>query len=195
MPARKQATLGAGDRVCLRRPRLADRAEFLAAVRASRALHGSWVQAPGSPARYAEYIRRYAGPRSRRAGAATHVGVLVRRLADDALVGVFNLSEIVRGAFHSAYLGYYAFTPHAGRGYMAEAFALVLDLAFRTLRLHRIEVNVQPGNVRSLTLVRGAGFVREGFSRRYVKIGGSWRDHERWALTLEDWRERSPRGR
>jgi [ribosomal protein S5]-alanine N-acetyltransferase len=118
------------------------------------------------------------------------VGLLVCRIEDGALVGVFNLSEIVRGAFCSAYLGYYALEPYAGRGYMAEAFELVLRVAFLTLRLHRIEVNVQPRNRQSISLVRGAGFTREGFSRRYVKIAGRWRDHERWALLAEDWRAR-----
>ena len=186
MPASRDATLGAGERVYLRRPRVADCAKFLAAVRMSRALHAGWVRPPGSAADYASYVRRYAGPESRRAS-ATHVGLMVCRIDDDALVGIFNLSEIVRGAFCSAYLGYYAFEPYAGRGYMAEAFTLVLRVAFRVLRLHRIEVNVQPGNRRSISLVRGAGFAREGFSRRYVKIGGRWRDHERWALLAEDW--------
>jgi ribosomal-protein-alanine N-acetyltransferase len=190
MPATRNAILGAGERVYLRRPRAADRAAFLAAVRASRALHASWVRTPASAARYATYIRRYAGPKSRHSTSATHVGLLVCRIEDGALVGVFNLSEIVRGAFRSAYLGYYALEPYAGRGYMAEAFVLVLRVAFLTLRLHRIEVNVQPRNRQSISLVRGAGFAREGFSRRYVKIAGRWRDHERWALLAEDWRAR-----
>jgi ribosomal-protein-alanine N-acetyltransferase len=176
--------------VYLRRPRPADRADFLAAVKASRALHASWVRTPTSAARYATYLRRYAGPNSPRSASATHVGLLVCRIEDDALVGVFNLSEIVRGVFCSAYLGYYALEPYTGRGYMAEAIRLVLRVAFLTLRLHRIEVNVQPGNRRSISLVRGVGFTREGFSRRYVKIAGRWRDHERWALLVEDWRGR-----
>ena len=116
------------------------------------------------------------------------MGVVVCRREDNAPVGVFNFSEIVRGAFQSAYLGYYGFAEHAGQGYMSEGLALVLRIGFGTLRLHRIEVNVQPANTRSISLVRRGGFTREGYSRHYVKIAGRWRDHERWALLAEDWR-------
>jgi ribosomal-protein-alanine N-acetyltransferase len=190
MPAAGKAIFAAGDRVYLRRPRLADSKAFIASVRASRALHADWIQAPRSATRFASYVRRFAGAKSRRLASATHVGLLVCRTEDNAPVGVFNLSEIVRGAFWSAYLGYYALAPHSGRGYMAEGLALTLRVAFRTLRLHRIEANVQPGNARSIALVRAAGFAREGFSRRYVRIAGRWRDHERWAILAEDWRQK-----
>jgi ribosomal-protein-alanine N-acetyltransferase len=120
--------------------------------------------------------------------------MLVCRREDDAPVGVFNFSEIARGAFQSAYLGYYGFAEHAGQGYMGEGLALALRVGFGALRLHRIEVNVQPTNTPSISLVRHGGFTREGYSRRYVKIAGRWRDHERWALLVEDWRVRT-RGR
>jgi ribosomal-protein-alanine N-acetyltransferase len=75
-----------------------------------------------------------------------------------------------------------------GRGYMREGLALVLDEAFGPLALHRLEVNVQPANARSIALVEALGFTREGFSRRYVKIAGRWRDHARYAMLAEDWR-------
>jgi ribosomal-protein-alanine N-acetyltransferase len=71
---------------------------------------------------------------------------------------------------------------------MREAIELVLRVAFSELRLHRLEANIQPGNHVSIALARGAGFKREGFSPRYLKISGRWRDHERWALLAEDWR-------
>ncbi len=189
-PRPAQIALSGGSRVYLCLPRLRDEGVFLAAVRASRRLHGAWVRAPRTPASYNEYVARFGLRAQRNPLAATHAGVFVRHVDDDAIVGVFNFSEIVRGSFHSAYLGYYAFAPHAGRGLMADGMALALLFAFRTLKLHRVEVNVQPRNVRSHTLVLGAGFVREGFSRRYLRIGGSWRDHVRYALLVEDWRAR-----
>jgi ribosomal-protein-alanine N-acetyltransferase len=187
MPTRpKRATL-AGNRVYLRPPRRVDQQSFLANARASRALHERWVKAPESPGAYAAYLARY-----RPANASpAHAGFLVLRSADNALAGVFNFSEIVRGVFRSAYVGYYGFAPLAGGGYMTEGFALALDIAFRQMRLHRVEANVQPANARSLALLKRVGFTREGYSRRYVKIAGRWRDHVRFAMLAEDWtRER-----
>ena len=105
------------------------------------------------------------------------------------MLGVFDLSQIFHGNLQSAYLGYYAFAPHAGQGYMRDGLQLILQYAFKTLKLHRVESNIQPANARSIALVRGAGFSREGYSRRYLKIGGRWRDHERWAMLAEDWRD------
>jgi [ribosomal protein S5]-alanine N-acetyltransferase len=113
--------------------------------------------------------------------------LLVCRRVDGAIVGVINVSEIVRSAFQSAYLGYYAFHPHAGQGYMTEGLGLVLRHAFRGLGLHRLEANIQPGNTASRALARGLGFRMEGFSPRYLKVGGRWRDHERWAIVRETW--------
>jgi ribosomal-protein-alanine N-acetyltransferase len=144
------------------------------------------VQPPGTPAAFSAYVKRYRSTDE----AARNVGFLVVRNDDDALAGVINFSEIVRGVFQSAYVGYYAFVPLAARGYMAEGFAIGLDFAFSELRLHRVEANVQPANDRSIALVERLGFTREGYSRRYVKIGGQWRDHLRYAILAEDWARR-----
>lgn len=197
MPTRPPAATITGPRVYLRPPRRADATAFLAATRASRALHGRWTRPPETAARYMAYVERFAP----RGGVQTHAGFLVFGRGDDALVGVFNFSEIVLGAFRSTYLGYFGFAPHAGRGLMTEGMALALDVAFRRLGLHRVEVNIQPTNARSLALAQRIGFTREGYSRRYVKIAGRWRDHVRFAMLAEDWRTlrgahlgRQPRG-
>jgi ribosomal-protein-alanine N-acetyltransferase len=162
-------------RVRLSRPSARDAAEFLAAVRRSRRLHGSWVSAPATPAAYRKYLRRARRP--------TLAAYFIRLRDSGELAGIVNVSEIVRGSFHSAYLGYYAFVPHHGQGLMAEGLRLVIRDAFGRLGLHRLEAAIQPSNRASRALVRGLGFRREGYSPRYLKIAGRWRDHERWAIT------------
>jgi [ribosomal protein S5]-alanine N-acetyltransferase len=76
--------------------------------------------------------------------------------------------------------------PFMGKGYMSEGLRLVLRHAFSELGLHRLEANIQPANQASIRLVRRLGFRREGFSPRYLKVFGRWRDHVRWAVTVED---------
>ena len=169
-------------RVYLRPPELADREEFTALMHASRSFHRPWASAPADDERFLAYIVDSAR--------ADFDASLVCRLDDGAIVGFFNLSQIARRSMQSAYLGYAAGVTYAGRGYMREGIGLVLRRAFQTLKLHRVEANIQPGNAPSIALAQGAGFHREGFSPRYLKIGGRWRDHERWALLAEDWRAR-----
>ena len=112
---------------------------------------------------------------------------VICRVADGAIVGTVNLSQIFRKRFQNAYLGYQLFAGHTGHGYMTEAIALALRYAFTDLGLHRLEANVQPVNKPSISVLERNGFAKEGFSRRYLKIGGRWRDHERWPRLKEDW--------
>jgi ribosomal-protein-alanine N-acetyltransferase len=151
--------------------------DFLAAVVRSRRLHGAWVTAPSSSAEYRLYLKERNGPRQVKYFVCDELG---------QICGVINLSEIVRGSFQSAYLGYYALAPHAGKGYMSAGLELVVRRAFDELDLHRLEANIQPKNKRSIELVKRAGFRLEGVSARYLRIAGRWRDHERWAITIED---------
>jgi ribosomal-protein-alanine N-acetyltransferase len=169
-------------RVLLRPPTDRDRDEFLAAMRSSRRLHRPWLSPPTTDAAYDRWLARVGDER--------HAPHLACRREDGAIVGYFSVSQIIRGPLQSAFLGYGAVAAHAGHGYMGEGLALVLQHAFTQLRLHRLEANIQPANAPSIALVRRGGFVREGLSERYLKIGGRWRDHERWAIRAEQWRGR-----
>ena len=175
---RRPGALETGRHVLLRAPEARDAPTLGELARKSRRLHRPWVYPPTTAPAVARWLRA-TGP--------TRVRLLVCRRTDGAIVGVINVSEIVRAALQSAYLGYYAFQAHAGQGYMAEGLALVLRHAFRRLGLHRLEANIQPGNLASRKLVRRLGFRKEGFSPRYLKVGGRWRDHERWAILRETW--------
>lgn len=182
---RLQARAGADEvsparRVFLRPPTRADQDEFISLMRASRAFHSPWATAPTDEDRFSAYLAD--------ARRVDFEAMLLCRTQDEAIMGFFNLSQIVRRGFQSAYLGYAVGKPFAGQGYMREGLELVLRHAFVAMRLHRVEANIQPNNTSSLALARGAGFRREGFSPRYLKIGGRWRDHERWAILAEEWR-------
>lgn len=167
-------------RVRLVRPSPRHEAAFLAAVLRSRRLHGAFVEPPSTSEEYARYLRRQRRP--------NQVSFLVVDAETDELAGVVNLNEIVRDSRDSASLGYYAFEPHAGKGLMREALGRVVAVAFTDLKLHRLEASIQPSNVRSIRLVESLGFQLEGTVRRFLKIRGRWRDHERWSLLAEEWR-------
>lgn len=118
----------------------------------------------------------------KRMSSPEHQSFLVCTRAGDEIAGVINISNIVMGVLRSGYLGYYAFAGFERRGLMREGIQAVVRVAFSKLKLHRLEANIQPANTASIALVRSCGFAREGYSPRYLKIGGRWRDHERWAI-------------
>lgn len=169
-------------RVLLRAPTLEDAGPFVRLARLSRERDRWLATPPRTPRQFATYVAR--------AGRSDFDARLVCLKATGELVGMVNASQIYRGGFRSAYLGYWVGAPFEGQGLMREAVTLMLKRMFGVLRLHRIEANIQPGNRRSLALAKGLGFRREGYSPRYLRFDGEWRDHVRFALTVEEWRTR-----
>jgi [ribosomal protein S5]-alanine N-acetyltransferase len=168
-----------GPAVALRAPRPEDREAFLAAMQASAEHHRPWVTPPVTTPEFDAWLTR--------SGRADFDANLAVRPEDDAIVGYFNISQIIRGPLQSAFLGYGGVAEWSGAGYMTAALRLVVERAFTDLALHRLEANIQPANAASIALVERAGFSHEGFSERYLKIGGRWRDHERFAIRAEQW--------
>ncbi|HVW16819.1 MAG TPA: GNAT family protein [Solirubrobacteraceae bacterium] len=159
----------------------ADEADYLAMTRASRDYHRPWTHPAVDRAGFAALLAR--------AARADVEALVVRAAGDDAIVGVFVLSQIADRDVRSAFLGYYGSALHARRGYMTAGMSLTLEHAFETVGIERVEANIQPRNARSLALARRCGFRREGLTPRYLKIAGQWRDHERWTLRADEWRE------
>ena len=164
-------------RVGVRALTLEDRRDYLARTRASVALHGPWVSRPCTAAAFAEYLERSSR-------GEFNAYLLVRR-KDGALVGEASLSRIVEGSGPSAWIAFNAFVPHDGQGLMTDGLRAVLDHAFGALGLHRVEVEVQPANQRSLALLARLGFQFERHLPRHRRIGGRWYDYERWAIAAD----------
>jgi ribosomal-protein-alanine N-acetyltransferase len=152
----------------------ADAEELIAANIANEAYHSPWVRPFTDLAGFDNWFNRcLTGP---------NIGLVARESVSNRVVGVINLNEIVAGAFNSAYLGYYGMSAFGRQGLMTAALREAIRFAFEDMGLHRLEANIQPGNIASLALVRRLGFRKEGFSPKYLRIDGVWRDHERWAL-------------
>jgi ribosomal-protein-alanine N-acetyltransferase len=162
-------------RVELRPLTRSDQDEFCTLVQASAELHRPWMQLPATAEDFRAWMRRFDD--------GANLGFLVRVRETGAAAGMVNINSIIRGRFQGASIGYAAFAPSAGQGYMTDGLTLTLDHAFTDLRLHRLEANIQPGNKASLALAQRLGFHYEGVSPAYLYIDGSWRDHERWAVT------------
>ena len=101
------------------------------------------------------------------------------------LLGIGKIRDIFMGIFKCGYLIYYAFDGYRGQGYMKEAIQLTITKAFQKIKLHRLEANIQPNNMSSKGLAKSVGLLYEGYSPKFLKINGEWRDHERWAIINE----------
>ena len=159
-------------RVYIRRVTKQDEKPFTALMRCSQELHEPWISPPTNSVLFNYYLRRITHD--------DHEGFVICRTEDDNIVGAININHIVRGSFQSASLGYYVGAEFQGAGYMREGLEQLVDYAFNTMGLHRLEANIQPGNIRSQKLVQRCGFRREGFSTAFLYINGAWRDHQRW---------------
>lgn len=163
--------------ISIRPPSASDEALFLAAARRSQASHRPWTRAPATPVEFRAYMERMQQPEN-----CAH---MVCYGDTESIAGVINVTNIVMGSFRSGYLGYYVFAGHERQGFMRAGLLATVRHAFKVLKLHRLEANIQPANTASIALVASCGFLKEGYSPRYLKIAGRWRDHERWAITAK----------
>ncbi len=103
----------------------------------------------------------------------------------EQIIGDIRFSNVVRGAFLNAYLGYLQDEQHCGKGYMFEALNKAIWYMFAVEELHRVEANIMPHNTPSIKLVKRLGFMEVGRSPRYLQINGVWEDHLHFALLNE----------
>jgi ribosomal-protein-alanine N-acetyltransferase len=180
VPAKPPTLQARGGRVLLRAVAPADATELVALHRASRRLFGTWTPPTLTVVQFRRNYKQWTRPGSLR--------FMICLEEDGRIVGDIALSQIFLGRLKSAYMGYSIGAPHAGQGYMQEAMQLALRYAFRTLKLNRVEANIQPGNRAFIALAQRMGFSLEGYSRRYLRLANAWRDHQRWALLAQDWK-------
>jgi len=188
-PAHAQATTLIGRRVILRPLATSDFDQWREVRRRCHDWLTKWEpsRTPGGPDvvedRQAFAARCGARAREIQLGTGFGFGIFV----DGWFAGEINLNSIHRGAFQSAYVGYWIDERHAGHGYMPEAVVLVCRFGFESLGLHRLQIAIIPRNGASRRVVDKLGFRNEGIAERYLEINGAWEDHVRYAVTSEEW--------
>jgi ribosomal-protein-alanine N-acetyltransferase len=105
---------------------------------------------------------------------------------DGDIVGRIALSDVARGAFQSAHVGYMTDVAFCGRGVATESLRQLLGVAFTELALHRVQAAVIPRNAASMRVVAKCELLRIGMSPRYLRIDDRWEDHVLYAITAED---------
>ena len=178
-----------GERVFLRYPVPGDRDEFVALRQHSREHLERWEPIPPSglntfsdKAFDLEYKTRKTPSQHR---------WLICTLNTGAIAGRITLGAIERGPFQNGRFGYWLGEEFTGKGYMQEGLILAIRHSFETLGLHRVCANVMPTNEPSKNTLLRCGFILEGYSKHYLQIRGAWKDHERYALTVEGWNKMS----
>jgi ribosomal-protein-alanine N-acetyltransferase len=105
---------------------------------------------------------------------------------DGVFCGQFTVGNVVRNALMSAWVGYWVASDVTGGGIATAATALGVDHCLGPVGLHRVEATVRPDNLPSRRVLEKLGFRQEGLHERYLDVGGGWRDHLVYALTVED---------
>ena len=84
-------------------------------------------------------------------------------------------------------VGYWIRSDETGQGYGAEATTRAVQVGFEEMRLHKVQLRIAVGNVRSEQIARRLGFALEGTLRDEVKVGDEWLDHTVWSPHAHEW--------
>ncbi len=161
-----------------------DAPEMAAVLTANREFLAPWepvrpddyFTAPGQREHIADALRLYDS-----GAALPHVILDGRRI-----IGRITLTNITRGPFLSANLGYWVAAAANGRGAATAAVARIARLAFGDLGLHRIEAGTLLHNIGSQRVLHRNGFQQYGLAPRYLRIAGQWQDHLLFQLLSDD---------
>jgi RimJ/RimL family protein N-acetyltransferase len=110
----------------------------------------------------------------------------IDRLSDARFIGWCSLTRW-NPDFRSAALGFILEDSAWGHGYMTEAAAAVLEWAYETLDLNRVQAETDTRNVASARVLEKLGFVREGTLREDCVVDGDVSDSWVYGLLRREW--------
>ncbi len=163
------------DNIFIRELRKEDAKTFIEAMQVSQYIHSQWVSSAQTYADFDKLLTKFSNDDN-------YCFLICSDSSPDKILGVVNVTQIIRGVFQNGFLSYYVTHYGYKRDVMFKGVNLVIQYCFDHLHLHRLEANIQPNNYASIRLVERLDFTLEGFSKDYLFINGMWRDHKRYAL-------------
>ena len=174
-----------GERVCLRELQRTDAAPLLPLISAPEVAR---FISPPPPS--VERLESFIDWSRRQRAAGTYVAFGLVPRGESVPAGLLQVRQLDE-EFRTAEWGFALGAPLWGRGLFREAAHLLLDFAFGTLGVHRLEARAAVPNVRAHAAIQKLGAVREGVLRQSLVTGdGSCFDQVLWSLLDEDWRRR-----
>lgn len=173
----------AGSRVTLRELRASDAPSLLAMLSTEEV--SRFITPP--PTTVEEFERFIAWTHAARAaGRYICFGVVPHGL--EGAIGLFQVWPL-EPSFANAEWGFAIGSPFWGTGVFVDSARLVLDFAFETLQVHRLEGRCADENGRGNGALRKLGAVPEGILRKFLVCPGKYLDHILWSILREDWRQ------
>jgi len=104
----------------------------------------------------------------------------------DTAIGIFQVRELEPG-FQTAEWGFAIGSPYWGTGVFQKGAELVINFAFETVGVHRLEARAAVKNGRGNGALRKIGAVQEGVLRKSFFRRGEYLDQVLWTILDEDW--------
>jgi RimJ/RimL family protein N-acetyltransferase len=106
----------------------------------------------------------------------------------DTAIGIFQVREL-EPCFSTAEWGFAIGSAFWGTGVFQESAELVMEFAFETLGVHRLEARATVKNGRGNGALLKIGAVQEGLLRRSFLKNGEFVDQVLYAIVEDDWRD------
>jgi len=171
-----------GTKVALRELRLSDAPSLLAMLTTEEVMR--FISPPPTTV---EGFERFIAWTHRMWEAGTYACFAVTAVGCDTAIGIFQVRELIPG-FETAEWGFAIGSPYWGTGMFGEGARLVMEFAFDTLGVHRLEARCATKNGRGNAALQKIGAVQEGVLRKSFLRNGEYLDQALYAVVEDDWR-------
>ena len=179
---RQMLPVASNGAVTLRELRTSDAAALLELL-----THDEVARFISPPPTTVEGFERFIAWARRERAAGRYICFAVVPAGMDTAIGIFQIRQL-DPKFETAEWGFALGKAFWGTGVFTSAARLVVDFAFETVGVHRLEARAAVANGRGNGALSKIGAVREATLRRSFLRDGRFYDQALWSIVRDDWR-------